>query len=75
MLDALIESYKIEKGVEFDIVYLDYLGIMKSDLLPPSVGLYSLVSNFMTVVFPDPEGPVSKINSPGFTSKDKSLSA
>jgi replicative DNA helicase len=45
MLEQLVESYKIEKGVEFDAVFVDYLGIMKSDLLSPSAGLYSYVKS------------------------------
>jgi hypothetical protein len=45
MLEALVESYKIEKGVKFDIVFVDYLGIMKSDLLSPSAGLYSYIKS------------------------------
>ena len=45
MLEALVESYRIEKNVEFDIVFVDYLGIMKSDLLSPSAGLYSYIKS------------------------------
>ena len=45
MLEQLTESYKIEKGVEFDAIFIDYLGIMKSDLLSPSAGLYSYVKS------------------------------
>ena len=47
MLDALLDNYKIEKGIEFDIVYLDYLGIMKSDLLTPAAGLYSYIKSIV----------------------------
>ena len=50
MLEQLIESYKIEKGIEFDIVYLDYLGIMKSDLVTPSAGLYSYIKSIVEEV-------------------------
>lgn len=50
MLEQLLESYKIEKGIEFDIVYLDYLGIMKSDLVSPSAGLYSYVKSIVEEV-------------------------
>jgi replicative DNA helicase len=50
MLDALLDSYKIEKGIEFDIVYLDYLGIMKSDLITPNAGLYSYVKSIVEEV-------------------------
>lgn len=45
MLEQLIESYRIEQNIEFDIVFVDYLGIMKSDLLSASVGLYSYVKS------------------------------
>lgn len=44
-LEALVESYRIEKGIKFDIVYIDYLGIMKSDLLSPAAGLYSYIKS------------------------------
>ena len=50
MLDSLLESYKNELGIEFDIVFLDYLGIMKSDLLHPSAGLYSYVKSIVEEV-------------------------
>lgn len=45
MLEQLVESFKLEKGIEFDIIFIDYLGIMKSDRLPYSVGLYSYVKS------------------------------
>lgn len=45
MLEQLVESYRIEKNIEFDIIFIDYLGIMKSDLLSPSAGLYSYVKS------------------------------
>jgi replicative DNA helicase len=44
-LEALITSYKNEKNIEFDMVYIDYLGIMKSDLISPSAGLYSYLKS------------------------------
>lgn len=44
-LESLVESYRIEKGIKFDIVYIDYLGIMKSDLLSPAAGLYSYIKS------------------------------
>lgn len=47
MLDALLDNYKNEIGIEFDIVYLDYLGIMRSDLISPSAGLYSYVKSIV----------------------------
>lgn len=45
MLEQLVESYKIEKGVQFDAVFVDYIGIMKSDLLSPAAGLYSYIKS------------------------------
>lgn len=45
MLQGLIDKFKIEKDLKFDIVFIDYLGIMKSDLLSPSAGLYSYVKS------------------------------
>jgi len=45
MLEQLVESYRIEKNIEFDIIYVDYIGIMKSDLISPSAGLYSYVKS------------------------------
>ena len=50
MLDSLLESYKNELDLDFDIVFLDYLGIMKSDLLHPSAGLYSYVKSIVEEV-------------------------
>jgi replicative DNA helicase len=45
MLEQLVESYKIERNIKFDIVFVDYIGIMKSDLLSPAAGLYSYVKS------------------------------
>lgn len=45
MLEQLVESYRIEKNVEFDLVFVDYIGIMKSDLVSPAAGLYSYVKS------------------------------
>jgi len=47
MLDSLLDQYEIELGVKFDIVYLDYLGIMKSDLITPNAGLYSYIKSIV----------------------------
>jgi replicative DNA helicase len=47
MLDALLDNYKTELGIEFDIIYLDYLGIMKSDLITPNAGLYSYIKSIV----------------------------
>lgn len=45
MLKNLLDDYKTQKGIEFDIVLVDYLGIMKSDKVPMSAGLYSYVKS------------------------------
>lgn len=45
MLDNLLDSYQNEKNLTFDMVFVDYIGIMKSDLLSPSVGLYSYIKS------------------------------
>lgn len=45
MLEQLVESYKIEQGITFDAVFLDYLGIMKSDRVTPGAGLYSYIKS------------------------------
>lgn len=44
-LENLVENYKNEKNIHFDVILLDYLGIMKSDLVTPNVGLYSYVKS------------------------------
>lgn len=46
-LEALVESYKMEKGIEFDAIFVDYIGIGKSDLLTASVGLYSYIKSIV----------------------------
>lgn len=45
MLEQLVESYHIERDIKFDIIFVDYIGIMKSDLLSPSAGLYSYIKS------------------------------
>lgn len=44
MLRSLLDTYETN-NIKFDIVMLDYLGIMKSDKLSPSVGLYSYIKS------------------------------
>ena len=44
-LQDLIERYRIEKDIKLDIVFVDYLGIMKSDLVSPSAGLYNYLKS------------------------------
>lgn len=45
MLEGLVERFRQEKGVKFDCIVVDYLGIMKSDLVSPSAGLYSHIKS------------------------------
>jgi len=45
MIEQIVEQYRIEQGIEFDIIFVDYLGIMKSDLVSQSAGLYSYVKS------------------------------
>lgn len=45
MLEQLVDSYRLEKDVTFDIIFVDYIGIMKSDLVSPSAGLYSYIKS------------------------------
>ena len=43
-LEQLIELYKTN-GITFDLIFLDYLGIMKSSLITPNAGLYSYLKS------------------------------
>lgn len=45
MLEQLVQSYEIEKGIKFDAVFIDYVGIMKSDRVSPNAGLYSYIKS------------------------------
>lgn len=45
MLQSLVDKFKVEKDVKFDVIFIDYLGIMKSDLVSASAGLYSYVKS------------------------------
>lgn len=45
MLGSLVQKFENEKGIKFDIIFIDYLGIMKSDLLNPNAGLYAYVKS------------------------------
>lgn len=45
MLGSLVQKYENEKSIKFDIIFIDYLGIMKSDLLNPNAGLYTYVKS------------------------------
>ena len=59
-LEALVESYKIEQNIDFDIVFVDYLGIAKSDLISPSAGLYS----YLKSIAEEFRGSAKKLNLP-----------
>lgn len=43
-LASLIEMYKLN-GINFDIIFIDYLGLMKSTRVSPNVGLYSYIKS------------------------------
>ena len=45
ILQDLVDKFYTEKNIKFDIIFIDYLGIMKSDLLSPNSGLYSYVKS------------------------------
>ena len=45
MLEDLVQKFHVEKGIDFDIIFIDYLGIMKSDLVGQSIGLYSYLKS------------------------------
>ena len=45
MLKSLLDSYRIEKGIEFDAVMIDYIGLMKSDRVSPSQGPYTYLKS------------------------------
>lgn len=44
-LDALLDTFKREKDIKFDVVIVDYLGIMKSNRVSPNVGLYTYIKS------------------------------
>lgn len=43
-LESLLDMYK-SNDIRIDMVFLDYLGLMKSDLVSPSVGLYTHIKS------------------------------
>lgn len=77
MLDGLLDEFETEKNIKFNIVILDYLGIMKSDLVSPSAGLYSYVKSIVEetrAIATKREIPIlsaSQINRSGFTDGKK----
>jgi replicative DNA helicase len=71
MLEQLVESYKIERGVEFDAIFVDYIGIMKSDLLSPAAGLYSYIKSIAEEV----RATAKKLNVPIISASQLNRSA
>lgn len=45
MLEGLVLRFAQEKNIKFDCIIVDYLGIMKSDLIAPNAGLYSYIKS------------------------------
>ena len=45
MIKGLLDSYRIEKGIEFDAVLIDYIGLMKSDRISPIQGPYAYLKS------------------------------
>jgi replicative DNA helicase len=45
MLKGLLDSYRIEKDIIFDIILIDYLGLMKSDRVSPNIGSYGYLKS------------------------------
>jgi replicative DNA helicase len=45
MLADLVDKFRVERNLKFDAIFIDYLGIMKSDLMTPNAGLYSYVKS------------------------------
>ena len=45
MLEDLVQRFKTRLNITFDCIFVDYLGIMKSDRVSPSVGLYSYIKS------------------------------
>lgn len=43
-LESLLDMYR-SNDIQIDMVFLDYLGLMKSDLVSPNVGLYSHIKS------------------------------
>lgn len=45
MLVELVKQYEVQQNTKFDAVFVDYLGIMGSDVTTQSAGLYSYVKS------------------------------
>lgn len=45
MLEGLVDRFRQERNIKFDCIIVDYLGIMKSDLVAPTAGLYSYIKS------------------------------
>jgi len=44
-LKALLDAYRIEKGIAFDLIIVDYLGLMKSDRVSAAIGSYGYIKS------------------------------
>jgi replicative DNA helicase len=71
MLEQLVQSFKIERGITFDVIFVDYIGIMKSDLLSPSAGLYSYIKSIAEEV----RATAKKLNLPIISASQLNRSA
>lgn len=80
MLESLLDLYK-SNNIEFDIIFLDYIGIMKSDRVQPSAGLYSYIKAIseevraVAVKHNLPICSVSQLNRSAMNKKDSDNSA
>lgn len=45
MLNTLVKKYKEQYDIKFDVVFVDYLGIAKSDKISPILGSYSYLKS------------------------------
>lgn len=45
MLENLVRKFEQQKGIKFDVIFVDYLGIAKSDKVSPNAGLYSYIKS------------------------------
>ena len=70
-LEQLVESYKIEKNIEFDAIFVDYIGIMASDRVSPSAGLYSYIKSIAEEV----RGTAKKLEVPIISASQLNRSA
>lgn len=45
MLNALVKKYKEQYNIKFDVIFVDYLGIAKSNKVNPNMGTYSYIKS------------------------------